>query len=649
MADGQYDYDVIIVGSGVAGALVADKLRKYSNSHPGAKDIKVLILEAGGVAPDSVGRYELLGSYVESASKATDAPFCGDNILATQPDPRIPINGANYYFYPDGYAKSDPLNAPFKSFYERLVGGSTWHWQGIYVRMLPTDFMFNSVYRINETYKIRDCADWPISYNDVEPYYVQAELEMGVAGAQADKDDPRFVYDASHLTVHQRKQLGADRNGHVANFMSRAYPMKELVPSYLDKQIARAVAGHTLDARVDSSPVAMSREPVSLRVTPVPHAINSVFRDGRPACDGRTSCVPLCPIKARYEAAVHVDRAVSGGARLIKQAVVTELKLDNTQKLVTGVRYRQWTWDELKQQRRRVQGQDDETVTGRVVVLAANGIENPMILLRSANLAGNEAEIVGAYLMDHPIKQSFGLSREPLFPYRGPQTTSQIEGFRHGRFRTSYAAFKTSLKNDGWSSSSASWPRGNTPPAPAEGDWFPGSIVHLVQAGNAGKQLQEKLKDHAARQITLNSACEQLPIKSNRVSVAKAAPDDIEVARPMIAYQIHNDGGYVKRSFRKIIELHKAVFAALGVEHSKLQDDDSIFGGSGHIMGTTRMGNDPKNSVVDRDCRSHVYRNLFVLGSSVFPTSSTANPTSTVAALALRAADTILTELRRAG
>jgi len=48
----------------------------------------VLILEAGGVARESIGRYELLSAYAASASKATDSPYCGDNILATQPDPR---------------------------------------------------------------------------------------------------------------------------------------------------------------------------------------------------------------------------------------------------------------------------------------------------------------------------------------------------------------------------------------------------------------------------------------------------------------------------------------------------------------------------------------------------------------------------------
>lgn len=63
--------------------------------------------------------------------------------------------------------------------------------------------------------------------------------------------------------------------------------------------------------------------------------------------------------------------------------------------------------------------------------------------------------------------------------------------------------------------------------------------------------------------------------------------------------------------------------------------------GGGHLMGTTRMGATPSNSVVDRDCRVHGYGNLFVAGSSVFPTGGFANPTLTIVALALRLADTI--------
>lgn len=65
-------------------------------------------------------------------------------------------------------------------------------------------------------------------------------------------------------------------------------------------------------------------------------------------------------------------------------------------------------------------------------------------------------------------------------------------------------------------------------------------------------------------------------------------------------------------------------------------------------MGTTRMG-DKADSVVDKDCRTYDHQNLFILGSSVFPTGSTANPTSTIAALALRAVDVIKAQLRTGG
>ena len=65
--------------------------------------------------------------------------------------------------------------------------------------------------------------------------------------------------------------------------------------------------------------------------------------------------------------------------------------------------------------------------------------------------------------------------------------------------------------------------------------------------------------------------------------------------------------------------------------------------GGGHIMGTTRMGTSQSNSVVDRDCRVHGYDNLFVAGSSVFPTGGYVNPTLTIVALALRLADTLAT------
>src|SRR5262249_52968579 len=117
---------------------------------------------------------------------------------------------------------------------------------------------------------------------------------------------------------------------------------------------------------------------------------------------------------------------------------------------------------------------------------------------------------------------------------------------------------------------------------------------------------------------------------------------------PQISYHVYDAKNYVSKCFDVILDLHALVFKQLGVlpEDQFMQKEPKFFGGSGHIMGTTVMGNNPKASVLDKDCRTHDHPTLFVLGSSVFPTSSTANPTSTIAALSLRAAEHIKSRLR---
>jgi choline dehydrogenase-like flavoprotein len=113
------------------------------------------------------------------------------------------------------------------------------------------------------------------------------------------------------------------------------------------------------------------------------------------------------------------------------------------------------------------------------------------------------------------------------------------------------------------------------------------------------------------------------------------------VPLPRIAYRIDD---YVRAGLSAARAAHAEIFAKLGT--SQVHHDPE-FKGAGHIIGTARMGGDPKTSVVDSDLRSHEHRNLFVVGSAVFPTSSTANPTLTIAALSLRAVGSVKSALMR--
>ena len=104
---------------------------------------------------------------------------------------------------------------------------------------------------------------------------------------------------------------------------------------------------------------------------------------------------------------------------------------------------------------------------------------------------------------------------------------------------------------------------------------------------------------------------------------------------PRLAYRLD---AHVQAGLTAARAAHAEIFGKLGA--AEIQHRDAAEG-AGHIMGTARMGNDPKSSVVDRDLRSHDHRNLFILGSAVFPTGATANPTLTIAALALRSAGSV--------
>jgi choline dehydrogenase-like flavoprotein len=128
---------------------------------------------------------------------------------------------------------------------------------------------------------------------------------------------------------------------------------------------------------------------------------------------------------------------------------------------------------------------------------------------------------------------------------------------------------------------------------------------------------------------------EQLPQPENRIVPDLDHRDAIGLPRPRITFRVDD---YTRRALDHGRRVHETVFAAIratDVHHAETMV------GAGHLMGTYRMGRDPKTSVVDADLRAHDHPNLFLLGSGVFPTGAASNPTLTIAALALRAVDAI--------
>jgi choline dehydrogenase-like flavoprotein len=574
-------YDLVVVGSGIAGALIA-----YQLARAGAK---VLVLEAGERA---TSRRALVEQYARSPSKYPSSPYVG--LVAPQPyqsDPRRPLlrarNFGGDYFVQDRRAPPAEL---FMSDYLNLAGGSTWHWQGLWLRMLPNDFRMETAYGVGR--------DWPLTYHDLERWYSLAEQLLGVAGDHA-------AFDGLHGAVR-----GAP------------FPMPPIAPSFGDRRIMARLAGATFDG-------------VPLEVTTIPQAKNSVPYDGRRACEGRSSCIPLCPIDAKYEARIHLERAERHGVELRTRCVVTKLETAGDGR-ISRVHYRRWTGTAT-----RPTSWVDREVSGRIVVLAANGIETPRLLLHSR--LATRSDQVGRNLMDHPIKIAWALAVEPVHPFRGPPSTSSIESLRDGPFRRERGAFRTSFRNDGWAVATGA-PRGHSLEPPPDPAGSLGTVLELVgNRGLFGRKLVTALREHASRQVLIGTSVEMLPRPENRVTLDPTRRDRLGLPRPRIDFQIDE---YTRAAFRAANRLHAALFDAIGVaERYALPDAEGPDGGAGHIIGTTVMGDSPETSVVDHECRAHEHGNLFVVGSSVFPTASSANSTATIAALALRAADTIRREL----
>jgi choline dehydrogenase-like flavoprotein len=556
-------YDIVIIGGGVAGAVLAWKISSV------LKGVHIVILEAG--IDRSTERSQMALAFAASVIKSP--------ISAYDKNPAIKLaSPADTHDY---YSTDSEV---FKSTYLRTGGGTTWHWLGNTPRHLPNDFRLKSKYNQG--------VDWPISYDNLEKYYGEAETQLGVSGNHAEWNGA----------------LGAQR--------SRDFPMPMIWPSYLETVLKSSLEGKQIEGK-------------TINVRSTPQARNSQAYEDRPACAGNSSCVPICPIGAKYDAMVHIRKALANGVEVIYQAAVQKIETDDAGNIST-IHYFNWAGEE-------------NTVKGKTVVLAANAIESSIILL--FNKLANGSTLVGKNLMDHPQGYGVGIFKDPIFTFRGPPTTSGIDAFRDGDFRKDSAAFRISIGNDGWS-------RFIRKDNPQKLDNLEFLINEKFGTKNflIGKALRDAVAQKITRIFRFSYSTEMLPSENNRVQLSDTVPADpiTKLPRPKISFKIDQEGNYNNNAFLMAGRVLTGLFTSLQVAPAdfEVQNDQSQFSGAGHIMGTLRMGDDPKGSVVDKNLHAHDHPNLFIVSSGVFPTACTANPTLTVAALSLRLADHLISRIQ---
>lgn len=405
--------------------------------------------------------------------------------------------------------------------------------------------------------------DWPFTYEDLAPYYDAIDDVVGTSGLAGDPAYPPGF--SPPLPPHSITALGR----RVAEGMNR----------------------------------------LGWHWWPAPNAIPSRNHRNLKTCARYGTCVSGCPngSKASFDLVLWPE-AIKGGAQLITGARARSITLGSTG-LATGAVYVDRDGVEHHQ------GAD-------VVILAANAIGTPRLLLLSANAQfpdglANSSGLVGKRLMTHPLVSVVGMFdgevTEGLAPHG--QLIQSLQFYETDRSRGFVRGAKWALMPTGGPlgiALSALTGQSGLPSNPNPHDEVAEMLGHSVQWG---------------------IIAEDLPDESNCVTLHASLTDSDGI--PAVRVSIRDDDN-VLRNLEFQAARARESFEAAGAHkifESPLKRARS------HNIGTTKMGEDPATSVVDQYGRSHDVPNLYIYGSSVFPTSAGVNPTATICAVTLRSVE----------
>lgn len=309
------------------------------------------------------------------------------------------------------------------------------------------------------------------------------------------------------------------------------------------------------------------------------------------------------------------------------------------------------------------------TVGAKYFILATGAIENARLLLASNRVQstglGNDHDHVGRYFMEHLMlpgamllpsdpEASLELYYEPLaenvrgvgFLHVAPEVMRAEQLLNTRILLMPGVAQELAMKDsDGVLSAVMLWSAMRSGRTPENLSAHVSNIVNDLD--KIAVYSYRRAFREAAAPVSLQHQIEQAPNRDSRVKLG-AERDALGVPRVELDWRF---GELERRTLRRVNELLAQQVGAASIGRIRIVEDEEETGwppgvrGGWHQMGTTRMSADASQGVVDPNCRVHNVANLFVAGSSVFPTAGTTNPTLTIVALALRLADHIKEQL----
>jgi len=530
-------YDVCVIGSGAAGGFMVKELT--------AAGAETILIEAG-----SKGRLEDL--YIH------DWPY------------DLPKRGFGLFKQASLYG--DNIGSAIEYRGDRIgvdrirtLGGRTFHWNAVCLRFSADDFRERSRHGIEE--------DWPLSYEEIKPFYSYAERQMHVFGTReglSQLPDGDFVAEAPRLRC------------------------SEIIAQ---KKLAK----------------------IGIKLIPVRKAILLKGRGERGACHFCGHCMDVCDVRAVWSSDITViPEALATGKLTLRLNSPARKILVDKDGLVSGVSVIN-----------RVTGREEE-IYARIVVVCCASIESPRLLLNSAcekfpNGLANSNDLVGRYLSGHMVAGAIGYLKELIgkdtFAGDGATDHAYIPRFNHERGKRDYVGgWGIQLNYVSWR-----WPQ------------------HAKSIAGFGSSYKHRVRDMQPAMFQLGAFGKVEHRAENRVTVDPKKVDKFGIPIPIIQFKWgENDRKLFQDMSASVLE----VLDHCGIE-MVVYRDESPGGFASHEVGTCRMGDNPKTSVLNSYCQSHEIKNLFVVDGSCFTTFSEKNPTLTIAALAVRSARYIVESRRR--